>query len=415
MILKFSNKALFFLLIIITPIIDTINGWMIFNYTGATGLSLGTLYRAILLLYFFFLISKDRRKLLYFIITLYFILMSVIKGIFDSSLIAYITYALKWVFPLMIIMGIRVLYKEKSKNKEKDLLRILDNWSILMPALLIFEYVFKLGGRTYYDAGFKGYFYSTNDIAFSLIILFIYSFASAFSVIDRRHRYIISSLLNAIGIIILGTKSCLIIMMLTIVYFWILYLIKTKRIDIFLVSAFLIAICIIIGWHIFNVEINSFFLRYINMWNIISAKSDSKGVIIFWSDFMNFATSARTERIGKFFGSLIGNQTAMYNILVGWITPDNATVIEMDWLDLICQYGAIGVVILVPFYLNIAIHKSDNKIFSLMFWVGIIYTSLGGHVINGALSGTIFGIICAMYYEPQYIERSGRDFWKIRI
>lgn len=145
-------------------------------------------------------------------------------------------------------------------------------------------------------------------------------------------------------------------------------------------------------------NINDFVNRYTNMW------LDSQNGGGFWDSFMNFATSGRTQRIAMSF-SQINNGNYFVNFLFGWIKPDNANVVEMDFNDLFFQYGMVGFSLLVWFYLSFA-HLRSKKAFILKYImiVSIMYAILAGHVISGAFSGTMFAMIYFLFSENGKID-----------
>ena len=86
------------------------------------------------------------------------------------------------------------------------------------------------------------------------------------------------------------------------------------------------------------------------------------------------------------------------SFLVGWIEPNNATVVEMDWHDLLFQYGLIGFCILVMIYLRMLIkYRNHSEPVFYMLILSLIYTTFAGHTISGAFSGTMFSFVMAQY------------------
>lgn len=157
-----TNYQLDYWLLLITPIIDTINGLYIQKY-GATGLSIGTIYRLLFMLYVIARICKKKMLFIRFLPLLYFPVIGIIRGASGGGLFGCITYAMKWLLPLILI-----IYYGLAKNNKQDikrcLIRCLEFWSAFVPLSLIVEYLLQVGEVSYYDAGFKGLYYSTKDI-----------------------------------------------------------------------------------------------------------------------------------------------------------------------------------------------------------------------------------------------------------
>ncbi len=379
-----------FLLFVITPIIDTINGLYILAH-GATGLSIGTFYRIFLL---FFVVCKSinyKIILKQYILLFSFILVGSLRGIVLGIFFNSLTYSVKWILPLILIYYFTIACKNKHEI-QKCLTMCLDIWSWYVPFSLVVEYTFHIGYIAYHDAGFKGLYYSTNDIALVLIVLYIYILHKLFTKISIA--LLLQLTFTFIAIIILATKSSIIFAVFSFFY----YLLKKKEFhkkNVFiLIILFLIGSIFIYGkmYH----EINNLLGRYINMWKITSKDSIFK-------HFMSFATSGRTDRIHSYFQLINNDNSIFYNLLFGWIEPDNAHVIEMDFHDLLCQYGLIGFIIIIFEYLLLFkkyVKKSEP--YWLITIVCFIYALLAGHVISGVLSGTIFSIVFSLLLLSHY-------------
>lgn len=382
---KFKTEySLSYMMLLITPLVDTANGlFLILN--GATGLSLGTFYRLGLLLYFLTRGVVQKSFFQYLITVVPVLLIGIIKGLECGELFGCITYAVKWILPIILIC----YFSFVCKNKEdifNCLQRCIDVWGWYVPISLIVEYYFNIGYTTYYDAGFKGLYYSTNDIAFVLVSLYIYVAYRLFQKISILNIVKLAAVLLAI--LVLGTKSCIIFSIITICYFTI----KNKgfkKQNLLYITAIAVLAILVIGLVMKN-EIARIVARYTNMW-IYSQKSN------LWDHFFMFATSGRTDSIVPFFSQLSDSDMLSIDILFGWIIPDNAHVIEMDFHDLFCQYGIVGFLCVTLVYISLIL-KCKKKIqpYWFMVIVGFVYAYLAGHVISGALSGTMFAVNFSM-------------------
>lgn len=385
-----SRKELIYILLLITPIIDNINGLFIMNH-GATGISIGTFFRILIILYCVAISYKIKKYFITIYLMLYFPLLAFIKGMFGGGMIDNLTYAMKWVMVVLIILALSYKALQDKDTAIENVNDVIVFWSWIVPGMLILEYVFNIGIKSYWDAGFKGLYYSTNDLAYVLTILFIYS---AYQLIYHfKVKWIISISLNGVAILILGTKSSVAFSVFTLL---LLFLFHVEN-PIAFIKKFFLAIIVITFLHLvmkyMGQNINDFVNRYTNMW------LDSQNGGGFWDSFMNFATSGRTQRIAMSF-SQINNGNYFVNFLFGWIKPDNANVVEMDFDDLFFQYGMVGFSLLVWFYLSFA-HLRSKKAFILKYImiVSIIYAVLAGHVISGAFSGTMFAMIYFLFSE----------------
>lgn len=366
-------------LITLTPIIDTINGFYILKH-GATGFSIGTIYRILLLIYVIVNLIKKKNILLKFIPLIYFPLIGLIRG--GNNLFGCITYAVKWMLPIVLILYYSLT--RKNKNDIKSCLeRALDFWSVFVPASLIIERVLGIGSLSYYDAGFKGLYYSTNDIALVLIVCYIYTLWKTVNV----------NICNSIwcgmcfmSIIILSTKSSLIFAVISLAYI----LITSEKIKPHNLITIALVVLVILTYVNKTTLMDDFLGRYSKMWIGLSSSSWINRLLI-------FATSGRTVRISSFFHEIYSHGVFLFNALFGWIMPDNAHVIEMDWHDLLCQYGIIGFSICFLEYAGLLMKcKTNVKPYYYIVLVCLVYSIMAGHVISGAFSGTAFAVVFSL-------------------
>lgn len=371
-------------LILLTPIVDTLNGLILRTNGVSDGLSFGSIYRIIILIYVLYGIARRKNNLIMILLAMYFPLIGLIKGANNGKLVGCLTYGAKWLLPIAIIHYYSFIKRDKDEI-QRCIYKTLDFWSAFVPISLILEYIFNLGVASYYDSGFKGYYYSTNDLALVLIVLFIYKLYKSFNN-KKSKKNIILAFLNFVAIIILSTKSSMIFAVVSVVYM----LIKFGKINcktVLRVIASGMIMFLLIGF--MNDEITKFIMRYQNMWEY----SKSSNLV---EQFFVFATSGRTSRISGFFNEIY-NGNFVINFLFGWIIPDNVNVIEMDFHDLICQYGFIGLIIMIIEYgylIIMGIRGESPFLYTII--ICFIYAMLAGHVISGAFSGTCFSLIFSL-------------------
>lgn len=394
---KYFQYELFFLLLMLTPIIDTINGFML-QGEETTNLSLGTLYRTIILCCIMYKCLKIKSFFTCGVILLYFPIVGAIRGIEEGELVGCLTYAIKWIFPILLIL---YLYKNVCDCEKTQiwLKKCFDFWSWYVPVSLIIEYILDLGVATYHTVGFKGLYYSTNDIAFVLISVYIYSLYDLLF-INVNIKNLIKCILIFAGIIILSTKSSIIFSILILVYFLIRItkITRTKKVGVGLISLGIIAVVYYLNENFISAIID----RYVFMWESSFRNNLLEQALI-------FATSGRIERISLFFLQLCDSQAPVISILFGWIIPDNVHVIEMDWIDLITQYGVTGFgieLMIYCYFIKIALRYPVRPYWEGVI-IGLIYSLLAGHVISGALSGTVFASMFSLLLCSSYIYRNG--------
>lgn len=377
---KFDKYTVLFFLFLITPIMDTINGWYVLGH-GETGVSIGTFYRLAILFNIFVCFKFNKEDWYIIVISTYFPISSALRAKFDGlAFMSAFTYGLKWMLPIIYIL----LYYHISKRNDLNIpLKVINIWKYLIPIILITEYLVGIGEAAYTDAGFKGYFYCTNDIGFSLTMLSIFSLYY-FLVVKMNVRNFIPVLLNMGAIIILSTKSCMIFTMITIIYFLIN---KFKKSFVkFIPSLIVIFLAILVLMYKMQDSISGIINRYSYFYGQTAGKSMS------FENIMGFLTSARTYRISDAITDLTTN-FAFTKLLFGWRKPIFSGAIEMDWLDVLFQHGVIGLVILFFFYIGIIIKRKYKTPYQYMLIIAMICACFSGHVLNGALPSTVFSII----------------------
>jgi len=99
---KVSWKRIIYILILLSPVVDTINGLYLLR-VGATGVSLGTFYRLVITLLALYIALRKRSTAGQTILLLYFPFSAVLKSIQDNTLTPYLTYAVKWIYPVLLV------------------------------------------------------------------------------------------------------------------------------------------------------------------------------------------------------------------------------------------------------------------------------------------------------------------------
>lgn len=396
--LKLSRLNILYFLFLITPIMDTINGWYVSEH-GETGISIGTFYRLLILLFIFFSFRFTQRDWITLICMAYFPISSATRALFtDVSFMQSFTYGLKWMLPVIYIL---LFIRLKETDGFNLPLKVLDIWKYMIPGLLIAEYIADIGNSTYYDAGFRGYFYCTNDIGFSLTMMIIYSLYK-FLLVKMEVKTLIPVVLNLVAIIILSTKSCLLFSGITVGYFMLKNFKKEPKKN-FLIVTVTFGLVLLILYRMQN-SLMQIVGRYMNFYLQVT----SEGVSL--TNIMGFLTSARTYRISGVISDLAMDFTAG-KVVFGWKLPVFTEAIEMDWLDVFFQHGVIGVSILFLFYVRIVFTRQYKKPFGYMLIIAMICACFSGHVVNGALPSTVFSIIvgAAIYSKGSNGQFFGSD------
>lgn len=390
---------LFYWLIILTPIVDTINGAFVLRY-GGTGVSIGTFYRFFIMLITFYILTIYRVKkicVIWILLASYFPINCVLRGKFyDLSFFASFSYGVKWLFPVILITCFLQL---QEISAERICIKLLNCWCFLIPGLLIVEYVLNIGEKTYWDAGFRGLYYSINDVGFSLTMMMLYSLYRLI-LLDVSMKHITAVAINFIAIIILATKSCFIFMLLSAGYYLFLRY-KRNALRAF-VYTFILSLFTMVGIYAMYDKLLEMLNRYILFFSqTITEKNNFSGI-------MSFLTSARTPRIAEVFDELFSDYS-IFKVLFGWKPPYNGGAIEMDWLDSFFQHGIFGFIILLGYCYEIFFKDKNYKIpWLYMLVVAMICSFFSGHVLNGALSSTVFVVVAQCAASSKKIGNRNR-------
>lgn len=375
-------RGLYFAFLVL-PLIDSLNGCL--NNGGNEGvLSVGALYRSVIILYSVFAILRDGVPKRTLVVLASCVCLIILPHVCDLINVEFLSLTVKTVLPILCI---EVLIKKWSVGEinEAWVEKLLSGWSALFPLVIIVPLVLGLGFQTYGSggAGYKGYFYAQNDLCFALSVLFFFSFGRVVRNITLSN--VIKLLSLGLCIVLLGMKSGYFMLVISILY-WLVQgdaSSKTKSV-IFSVTVLLGALFL---WLVFSSP-NSILER----WKYFSNASDS---------FLSFFSSGRIERIPQAALSLSGSDIGSTWILFGsgtlygsFIAPYG--LVEMDPFDLFFQYGLVGLAFFAFYYGRFLICRlpRDRRFYRLALIMALTMSLLAGHVLNSALSSMVFAVLC---------------------
>lgn len=375
-------------LLIIMPLIDTINGIIIGD--SVAGVNLGQIYRMSILICLLLLLMKEHNisfmNLLVFIYAL-FILGA--KLFLDINVnINEIGVMLKLFLPICIIEIISLYFRNDAFAGIKYIEDILKKICVLAPLTLIIPYLLGVGNATYDDrAGFKGFYYATNEIAFLLDILLI------FLVFDFKPsiKWIIKFAMCIVSAFFVGTKTVLLVGMVCGMIV-LIKLMNGKNIS-------LIYKVVIIGTPtalilMFFYDIYEQFRPILERWEYGISKHEAEGVLF-------FLTSGRVARAELAWHNFINSD--MGNILFGYGMTSEFTIennCEMDFIDLMFALGTVSLLVTMLYYIKFAkeIFITDKKVMVTVFMCLFILIFFGGHVLFAGLGGMSLSMILIYLY-----------------
>lgn len=394
------RKALLVALVVL-PIMDSLNGWINQGGNDNGSVSLGVLYRCTLILICGIGIFanwkeiKNRQMIVGATIAI-FLLLRLPDLISNQSLnpeLSFIPMTMKLLLPIICVEAMLLVgVKDQSGSDYVDAIQTI--WAILFPVCIIAPSIFDSGLSTYSsgDVGYKGWFFSQNDLCFCLAMLYSYSLCALVENKNSHPKLLIhltGAILCCICLMLLGLKSGLI----CIVFFSVGYIVMSRRLSKMLKVLALIAILAILLLLI--LLMSEQISKLIERWSYLYGMLDS---------FPTFITSGRIDRIplaATYLQSEGYTTWPLFGSGLLYTAPLKPyALIEMDFFDLLFQFGLLGALavysyFIVP-YLK-SIRRVGGKlplhyIFATPIMVGM--SLFAGHIfVNSALSGTMVAVL----------------------
>ena len=391
-----KNNNIFKWFLYSTAIIDLINGFVI-DEIGVLPISLGQIYRIMFILFAGILIvkySNKQEKMFFSIITYYFIISALvrfylnnnIKLVFDD-----IINLSKLLLIIMIIISGKILIRKKE-IKKRDLQKIIEFNGYVVIVTLIICKIFNLGNYAYLDGvGFKGYFYSNNEVSIVLSLIFIYKWEEIYKQIINKNRVKFSNffilLLIISSAVIIGAKTVYLVFVITLILSICRVLIKMDIYSLlkFIFALGIVAIIFSIIGSLYNEEINAI---------IIKQKYHFEN-----RSLLSFILSDRDILWKQLKDTFISGRETIIKVLLGF-TPSFYNV-ELDLHALYINYGIIGVSLIIIPTIKLLLSSKKKYIIIYPFIIYISFSLTAGHVMFGAFAGTFFSIHCLSMIEDK--------------
>lgn len=380
---------------IISLIIDNINGILLLNKIDLV-VSIGQIYRYFMILFFGYYIikTKFRETISKFVITsIYTILLVTLYFVQHYSiegLIMDITYVVKLIYPFVIIYALYGLYK-RGQITGKVVDKIFSTISILGPLSLIIPRLLNIGYDAYDLGGYKGFYFSNNEINVLLVCTFIYSINKLYE--TKSIKSVIISILNAAALFLIGSKTSIIAIAAVVL----IYVFKMRKNKKLVIATIVVAIlACIIGSVIFSKQINEMNQRFNYFYRTLTKNGG----------ILTFLMSERNIRIAPAFEKNVidvGMPQGIINFMFGigryqQVDPNVLnTLMELDLFDTFYWYGFITAFIIFKKYIEIFVHALKTKSifqYKLMFCIVFAFSMIAGHVWYSALAGQILALVC---------------------
>lgn len=381
-----------FTLICIFPLLDSLNGFLLKNNIFTM---LGQMTRGgfIILLFSLVLLNFNFQKLKGNIITC----MIAICMCAISLLMAYlfkseyyneisIMVTIKFLSFIFMIEGLLCLVK--LHVIEKGFLEsIFDINSLLVPLVIIIPYLFGVGFTIYADGtGFKGFYFSNNELNFVLILLLYFKYNQFLK--NRSVFKLIVVFLILFCCFLLNSKSSLILCVLIIVCLPIILHLKGQvKLSKRLIFSFIILM--VIGGGILSVLMRDSIYEFINR-QLYFLRNKS---------FIEYFTSSRTLIVENSWNKLIDNSNVLFRLIFGnggLKDINDVSPTEMDFIDTFFYYGMIGVGFITVYFTKILVKiKKDYNNVMFLYILLLVYAFWTGHVFFYGISGSYFALMIA--------------------
>lgn len=367
------------------PIVDSVNGMLM--YTNMP--SIGTLYKIFvmgIMLIMIFSNGKGISKLFGIILaTILYILMSIsINYVISDCNIISMDYPIKLVFNIVLFYALIQNIKNKHISEEA-IYKILNNNAYIIVICVIVPYLLGLGYTIYSgNIGYKGFYYSQNELNAVLIILLF------FSLYKLYQKITILTIMQVLGIFIcillMSTKSSLIAGMLGFSVFVFEYIKKENaRKKMILIGILSVGVVGVSGFVIG--KITDMLTRQNSLHSIYNGS------------LLATITSGRIYTLEDAWGQFIEGDVYVLNALIG-NGFFSKYLVEMDFFDVFFYLGIVGILFVVMFLAYVLLkgkrnlRNDKNIIRRVGFFVIIAFAFLTGHVLFMATSGWYFIIYC---------------------
>ena len=395
---NFEAEWIVTLMFSILPIVDSVNGYL----TTEGKFSIGTLYKMVVLFVLAFLIflkrdRADKRDLMVSVLVIGFVCASIGINIALGEKLISKDFPIKFIFNILTLVTLMQLVKQKIISGTV-FYRIFDVGTLLMILCIMVPYILKVGYSIYGgNIGYKGFFYSQNELTAVLLILLY------FSLYNLICNFSIKSILQAGGIslsiLLTNTKSSMIACALGLVVFVVEYL-RRKESKHKMLLVVLIVVVIVGASGFVGKQIAGFMQRQTSLSNM------------YGKSIVATITSGRSYYVADAWAELMQNGHHFLKILIGNGFCSNVLV-EMDFLDMFFFMGLLGV--LGYSLLGILVYKKSDRNYKsdhtvirrIGFLIVLAFSFLTGHVAFYATSGCYFILLCLfdLYYETPERKR----------
>lgn len=391
----------------IFPLIDFLNGFFL---TSGIPIPIGVLYRLFFFVFLLGMIAIEKiPKSPFTFVTFLFIAGNLGIFLFQS---VWLQNPLTWIIEDMSVFIKYFLwalipyyiYQRKALFQTINYEKIFIVISFLFTVLLLIPYVLGVGNQTYdnSNAGYKGFFFANNDTSFAFIVSITFTVQALIQRLQGKWNYRLLLLLllytgNMLCLLLVGTKTGIVygavvsIIVLLRLLFVVRYRSAMHKIFVWLMSILLMGWVLLRGLAFAGQMIAGTYDRMVYFYYLY----DGNLVRLFTSSRSDFLEGGLTHFLASpypiftmFFGQGFEYRLEHFGRL---------GLIEMDFFDAFFALGILGMlflVILLGYYIVMALKKTNQSLYSYLFLVILLYGFFAGHVLFSALSSTFFGLVC---------------------
>lgn len=391
----------------IFPLIDFLNGFFL---TSGIPIPIGVLYRLFFFVFLLGMIAIEKiPKSPFTFVTFLFIAGNLGIFLFQS---VWLQNPLTWIIEDMSVFIKYFLwalipyyiYQRKALFQTIDYEKIFIVISFLFTVLLLIPYVLGVGNQTYdnSNAGYKGFFFANNDTSFAFIVSITFTVQALIQRLQGKWNYRLLLLLllytgNMLCLLLVGTKTGIVygavvsIIVLLRLLFVVRYRSAMHKIFVWLMSILLMGWVLLRGLAFAGQMIVGTYDRMVYFYYLY----DGNLVRLLTSSRSDFLEGGLTHFLASpypiftmFFGQGFEYRLEHFGRL---------GLIEMDFFDAFFALGILGMlflVILLGYYIVMALKKTNQSLYSYLFLVILLYGFFAGHVLFSALSSTFFGLVC---------------------
>jgi len=372
------------LLLTLLPLVDTINGYLVKNNVS----SIGIIYKFFICATLFLECIRQKRFKIKYVKTIVYVISYIMMTYITNSILnTYKTVRsdllIKFLFNVVLYL-LLVQCINNGSLSTKQLYYALDNGAWMFSLCFLIPYIFNIGETTYTGGiGYKGFFYSQNEISLTVIILFYFVL---YKLINRLvFRDVVQLGLLFFCGLLLNTKSSIFTCLFGLGFWGIIVLMKQKgRYKLTVIGIG------ITGVLIFRKILSKSIIALMKRYNFLNNNygGNTLSTIISGRDYkLNNAISEYTSS-HVLFKTLFGNGF--------W----SGTLVEMDIIDSFFYLGLIGAVAVVWCLIHITIKIKKNvkqdkyPIRFMEILIILVFLFFTGHVLFMATSGCYMVLIC---------------------